>query len=329
MITIKDLNKSFGTNQILKNVSLTIEEGEIFGIVGHSGAGKSTLLRCINGLESYDSGSVQFLGKELKELSSKEARLLKKDLGIIFQGFNLMNSKNVYENIAFPLKLWGYPKEYIAEKVSSLLNLVELEDKAKSKIKNLSGGQKQRVAIARALSLDPKVLLCDEATSALDPKTTKSILKLLNDINSKINITIIMVTHEMEVVKELCTKVSLMDGGEVKYCGTVKNMFLSSENTLDSLILEEELLPKEGVNIKLFFSDSTCDKAIITNIARSLDINISIVWGRLERFRDEVLGILIINVEKKYLTKLEEKLELENIYFKVLKKVERSDTYDN
>ena len=187
MIRIKGVNKYFGNTQVLKNINVEINKGEIFGLVGHSGAGKSTLLRCINGLESYEDGSITVNNKEIKDLTSKELREFRKDLGMIFQHFSLLERLNVYENVALPLECWGYSKEEINKKVDELLRLVGLENKAKDKPKHLSGGQKQRVAIARALALNPNILLCDEATSALDPNTTKSILSLLRDINKARN----------------------------------------------------------------------------------------------------------------------------------------------
>ncbi|MBM6861045.1 ATP-binding cassette domain-containing protein, partial [Clostridium saudiense] len=194
MIKINSIEKKFGDVKVLKDITLNINEGEIYGLIGHSGAGKSTLLRCINGLESYDNGSVIVMGKEVRDLKEKEKREFRKNLGMIFQGFNLLKRKNVFENISLPLEIWGYKKDFINKRVYELLELVGLTDKAKSKPAELSGGQKQRVAIARALALEPKILLCDEATSALDPKTTKDILSLLSDINKKLGITIVIVT---------------------------------------------------------------------------------------------------------------------------------------
>ena len=185
-VEIKNVVKSFGNTQVIKDVSVTINQGEIYGIIGHSGAGKSTLLRCINGLESYNGGSVSVMGKEVSSLKDKELRVFRKDLGMIFQNFNLLQRKNVFDNVALPLEVWGYDKNTIKEKVLELLKLVGLEDKKLRKPSELSGGQKQRVAIARALALEPKILLCDEATSALDPKTTKDILQLLSKINKEL-----------------------------------------------------------------------------------------------------------------------------------------------
>ncbi|MFW5668722.1 MAG: methionine ABC transporter ATP-binding protein, partial [Acetivibrio ethanolgignens] len=186
MIEITNVEKHFGDVSVLKDINIHINQGEIYGLIGHSGAGKSTLLRCINGLETYTGGSVKVKGREVKDLSPKELRSFRKDLGMIFQNFNLMNRKNVFENVSLPLEVWGAGKDEIKEKVNKLLELVGLSEKRYAKPSELSGGQKQRVAIARALALDPAILLCDEATSALDPKTTKDILSLLLKINEQL-----------------------------------------------------------------------------------------------------------------------------------------------
>jgi len=343
MIKIKNLSKRFGKVEVIKNVSLTIEEGRIYGLIGHSGAGKSTLLRCINGLESYEEGSVNVMGKEVKDLKGFELREFRKDLGMIFQGFNLLNRKNVFDNIALPLEVWGFEEEYreykannknkkcpsyrdfkkqrIQEKVTKLLNLVGLEDKAKVKPSSLSGGQKQRVAIARALALDPKILLCDEATSALDPKITKDILSLLSKINKELGITIVIVTHQMEVVKEVCEKVALIEGGILKAEGKSEELFLRPGVSLKKFLGEadEELLPTTGVNIKLFFPSTSSENALITKMARELNIDFSIVWGKLEKFRDEVLGNLVININEEDKEKVTRYLEEKGVALEVLK----------
>ena len=234
MIDINNVGKSFNNKSVLKSINLHIQEGEIFGIVGHSGAGKSTLLRCLNGLESYDTGSIKVMGKEVKDLKGKEIRAFRKNLGMIFQNFNLLNRKNVYDNISLPLEVWGLEKSKIKTRVKELLNLVGLSDKAKSMPSELSGGQKQRVAIARALALNPSILLCDEATSALDPNTTKSILELLRKINNEFKITIVVVTHQMEVIKEICSKIAIIDEGEIKTSGKVEEIFLKPGKNLEA-----------------------------------------------------------------------------------------------
>lgn len=304
MIAIQGVSKNYNDIAVLKDVNLEINEGEIFGIIGKSGAGKSTLLRCLNGLEGYTEGSIKVMGEEVKELTSGRMREFRKEMGMIFQNFNLLNTSNVFDNIALPLKIWNKDKKYIKERVTELLNLVGLKDKKSSYPRELSGGQKQRVAIARALTLEPKILLCDEATSALDPETTKSILSLLKEINEKLNITVIIVTHQMEVIKEICNKVALIEGGEIKTCGLVKELFLKPEGELKRLLEGDELLPNDGVNIKIFFPGEISESSIITSMARELDIDFSIVWGKLENFRQEVLGSLIINVNKEYKEKI-------------------------
>jgi D-methionine transport system ATP-binding protein len=297
MIEINNVNKNFDDFKVLSDVSVKINKGEIFGIIGHSGAGKSTLLRCINGLEGYNSGSIRVLDKEVGELKSLEIRELRKNIGMIFQNFNLLNSISVYQNVALPMEVWGKDKKEIKERVTELLKLVGLESKMKSSPKDLSGGQKQRVAIARALTLKPKILLCDEATSALDPKTTKSVLQLLDEINKKLNITIVVVTHQMEVVKQICHRMAIMEDGIIKCQGTVDELFLRPDETLEKLLGEDEPIVQNGVNIKIYFSKEISQKSIITSMARELDIDFSINWGKLEKFRDDILGSLIINVE--------------------------------
>lgn len=345
MIEIKNLIKKFGETEVIKNVSLTIKEGEIYGIIGHSGAGKSTLLRCINGLESYEEGSLRVMNKEVKNLNGYDLRKFRKDLGMIFQGFNLLNRKTVFENIALPLEVWGYEEEYkeykekcikenkkplssrkykkekVNTRVNELLKLVGLEEKAKVKPRSLSGGQKQRVAIARALALEPKILLCDEATSALDPKITKDILELLSKINKELGITVVIVTHQMEVVKEVCEKVALVEGGILKAEGKVEELFLNPGSSLKKFLgaEDEEILPAKGVNIKIFFPSTSSENALITEMARDLNIDFSIVWGKLEKFRDSVLGSLVININDQDEDKVFRYLENKDIVWEVLK----------
>jgi len=318
MIKVCGVSKSFSKVKVLEDVSFTVDKGDIYGVIGHSGAGKSTLLRCFNGLETYDTGTINIMGKEVKELTSKELREFRKNVGIIFQSFNLINRKNVFENIAFPLEIWGKDKSFIKERVDSLIDLVGLKDKVNSDVRQLSGGQKQRVGIARALALNPKILLCDEATSALDPKTTKSILELLRDINNKFNITIIVVTHQMEVVKEICNKFILLEGGEIRSQGTTDELFVRPTKEMKTLIGEEELLPDTGYNIKIFFSKEISQKCLITSIARELNIDFSIVWGRLEKFRDNVMGSLIINASEENKGKILNYLDEKSIGWEVI-----------
>ncbi len=320
-VEIKNVVKSFGNVQVIKDVSFTINQGEIYGIIGHSGAGKSTLLRCINGLESYNGGSVNVMGKEVSALNDGELRVFRKELGMIFQNFNLLQRKNVFDNVALPLEVWGYDKNTIKEKVSELLKLVGLEDKILRKPSQLSGGQKQRVAIARALALDPKILLCDEATSALDPKTTNDILQLLLKINKELGITIIIVTHQMEVIKEVCERVALLDGGEIKAEGKAEDLFLKPGKSLKKFLGEEdeENLPDTGINIKLYFPSNSSENALITRMSRELEIDFSIVWGKLEKFRDQVLGGLVININEEDKEKVLKYLEDKDILLEVLR----------
>ncbi|MFQ7000275.1 MAG: methionine ABC transporter ATP-binding protein [Clostridium sp.] len=336
MIKIEGLGKSFGKTEVLKDININIKEGEIYGLIGHSGAGKSTLLRCINGLESYDTGSVTVMGKEVKDLSESELRSFRKNLGMIFQNFNLLKRKTVFDNVALPLEVWKYHepkldkdgkdtksgknKEDINKRVMKLLKLVGLEDKAKSKPSQLSGGQKQRVAIARALALDPKILLCDEATSALDPKITKDILALLSKINKELGITIVIVTHQMEVIKEVCERVALLDGGKIQVEGKAEDLFLKPGSSLKKFLGEEEdtTLPNEGVNIRIFFPADCSENAIITKMAREANIDCSIVSGKLEKFRDNVLGSLVINIEKKDKNIVEKYLKDKNFEWEVI-----------
>ncbi|GAA0859400.1 MULTISPECIES: methionine ABC transporter ATP-binding protein [Clostridium] len=320
MIKVKNLKKKFGEIEVLKDISLEVKKGEIYGIIGHSGAGKSTLLRCLNGLESYDTGSILIKDKEIKDLNKLEIRELRKDIGMIFQNFNLLERKNVYENIALPLELWGYKKEQVKERVLELLKLVDLENKIKSMPSELSGGQKQRVAIARALALKPSILFCDEATSALDPKTTKDILSLILKINKEIGITIVMVTHQMEVVKEVCEKITLLEGGKIKAQGKAEELFLKPGVSLKKFLGENDidLLPESGINIKIFFPKDSSENALITKMARDTNIDFSIVWGKLERFRESVLGNLVININDEDKDIIFNYLKEKNVQWEVL-----------
>lgn len=320
MIEIKNVCKSFGQTEVLKDIAISIKEGEIYGIIGHSGAGKSTLLRCINGLESYDKGSIKVMGEEVSGLGAKKLREFRKNLGMIFQNFNLLKRKTVYKNVSLPLEVWGYDKEYIDKRVNELLDLVGLGDKAKSKPASLSGGQKQRVAIARALALEPKILLCDEATSALDPKITKDILALLSKINKELGITIVIVTHQMEVVKEVCERVALIDGGIVKAEGRAEDLFLKPGASLKKFLGEEDetTLPNEGINIRIFFPADCSENALITRMAREANVDFSIVWGKLEKFRENVLGSLVINIEEKDKETISDYLKSKNIEWEVI-----------
>ena len=316
MIQVSNLLKRYGSNVVLQNINMQVRQGEIFGIVGHSGAGKSTLLRCLNGLEVYDEGSVRVMDVEVASLESRALRLLQSKMGMIFQNFNLMARKNVFDNVAFPLQLWH--KSDREKRVMELLDLVGLTDKARQRVQSLSGGQKQRVGIARALALNPSILLCDEATSALDPKTTSSILDLLEDINKRLNLTIIMVTHQMEVVKRLCHSLLLLDGGKTVAMGKTENLFLSPTKEMQAMVEDEYTLIPGGTNIRLMFPREISQQSVITQMARALGIDFSIVGGKLERYLDDVFGFLIINVQDKDLDAVLQYLKMQNLFWEIL-----------
>jgi D-methionine transport system ATP-binding protein len=322
LIHIKGLGKYYGDTKVLNDISLDVEEGDVFGIVGHSGAGKSTLLRCMNGLEGYQEGSVQVMGHEVSALGREEIKNLRRDMGMIFQNFNLMERKNVFENIIFPLEVWGVPKKEAKARVEELLKLVGLTAKREERIRNLSGGQKQRIGIARALALNPKILLCDEATSALDPKTTISILELLMDINKKLGVTMVVVTHQMEVVKMICNKVTVLDAGKIVASGETDKLFLLPGPELQKLITDEYAVMPGGVNIRISFPKDVANDSITTGMARELDIDFSIVGGRIERYRENVMGFLIINVADKDLDNVLAWLGKKGVFWEVLKDAE-------
>jgi len=317
VIKIENLKKFYGATQIIDGVSLTVEKGEIFAIVGHSGAGKSTLLRCINGLENYQSGSLKVFDKEISALKDRELRELRRDVGMIFQHFALMARKTAFENVATPLKFWGYSDGEIKKRVSELLELVGLANKAASYPGELSGGQKQRVAIARALALSPKILLSDEATSALDPNTTNSILELLKQINQTLNISVVLVTHEMEVVKSIARRAVLLESGKIIGSGTIEELFLKPDEKMKEFLGEDEILPSEGVNIRLFFPKEVAQNSVITHMARTLNIDFNIVWGKLEKLNENVLGSLVINVDPKDEARVTEYIKQSGVLWEV------------
>lgn len=318
MIEINNLSKSYGKNEVLSGISAHIKKGEIFAFMGHSGAGKSTLLRCINGLESYGGGSLKVLGREIKELNERELRELRRDIGMIFQHFALLARKTAFENVALPLRFWGYDEKHIKSRVVELLELVGLSDKAGLYPSQLSGGQKQRVAIARALALNPKILLSDEATSALDPNTTKQILELLKRINKELGITIVLVTHEMEVIKSTASRGILLSGGKVAESGEIEGLFLSPSKLMSEFLGEDEIIGAEGVNIRLSFPKNVAKNSFITSLARELNIDFNITWGRLERFGDHVLGSLVICVDEANAPKVLEYANAHGVLTKIL-----------
>ncbi|MEZ9366025.1 methionine ABC transporter ATP-binding protein MetN [Vibrio sp. 10N.286.49.E11] len=313
MIKVNQVNKVFyqGTKEInaLIDINLHIPQGQIFGVIGSSGAGKSTLIRCVNMLEAPTSGEVIVDGIDLTKLSKSELSEARRNIGMIFQHFNLLSSRTVFSNVALPLELAGKDKAIIEAKVSELLELVGLADKRDTYPANLSGGQKQRVAIARALASDPKVLLCDEATSALDPATTQSILELLREINRKLNITILLITHEMDVVKSICHEVAIIGGGELVEKGTVGDIFAHPKtelahqfirSTLDLTIPEDyqARLQETRVNssyplVRLEFTGATVDAPLMTQIARKFNIDVSILSSDLDYAGGVKFGMMV------------------------------------
>lgn len=316
MIEIKQVNKVFyqGKKEIhaLRDINLHIQQGTIFGVIGSSGAGKSTLIRCVNMLEAPSSGSVIVDGVDLTRLGNRELSEARRNIGMIFQHFNLLSSRTVYNNVALPLELAGKDEKHIRTKVMDLLQLVGLADKKDSYPSNLSGGQKQRVAIARALASDPKVLLCDEATSALDPATTQSILELLKEINRTLNITMLLITHEMDVVKSICHEVAIIGGGELVEKGTVGEIFAHPKtelaidfirSTLDLSIPEDyqaRLKPGrvEGSYplVRLEFTGETVDAPLMSQIARLFNIDVSILSSDLDYAGGVKFGMMVAEI---------------------------------
>lgn len=305
MIEIKNLKKLWEDDgsSVLEGINLTIEDGDIYALVGRSGAGKSTLLRCINGLTSYQEGSLKVDGCEIKDLKDKELREFRRHVGMIFQQFSLLERETVYKNVALPMQCWKYPKDQIDKKVRELLELVGLGDKMNAKPRNLSGGQKQRVAVARALTMDPKILLCDEATSALDPKTTNSILDLLMEINQKLGITVIIVTHQMEVVRKACNKACILENGKIADEGTVKEIFIKQPQSLKRLLGEETVkLPKEGHNIQIaHLVNDMHDGELFAKMSKELNYVFPILDGKIQDYQNDSMGIFTINVDDEHL----------------------------
>ena len=296
-IVIENLYKSFdtkdGTVEALKNVNLSIESGDIYGIIGMSGAGKSTLVRCINFLEVPTKGRVLINGKSLGDYTSRELRKQREDIGMIFQHFNLLMQKNVLENVCFPLYIQGKSKKDARKRAKELLDIVGLGDRTGAFPAQLSGGQKQRVAIARALASDPKILLCDEATSALDPQTTSSILALLKDINQRFNITIVIITHQMSVVREICSHVAIVKGGEVAEQGTVEYIFTHPKTAVARELLKNDVgddgeekrgtaaggkeIIKSGEKIRIVFSENSAFEPVIANLILNFNEPVNIL----------------------------------------------------
>ena len=315
MIHLKNIVKTYASDiHALRGIDLHVERGSIYGIIGLSGAGKSTLIRCINLLERPTSGAVLIDGRDLMQMSERDLREERRRIGMIFQHFNLLSSATVYDNVAFPLRLSGTPADEIRPKVTELLALVGLADKSGAYPSHLSGGQKQRVGIARALAGDPKVLLCDEATSALDPQTTKSILALIRDINRRIGLTVVVITHEMQVIKDVCDRVAVLDGGVIAEEGDVVDVFTAPREPITkefiSVLLSNELptafrgnaieetaSPGSYMLLRLTFLGETADNPVLADMIRRFpEVEVSMLFGTLDQIKDLPFGRMIIGM---------------------------------
>ena len=305
MIKISNLTKKYNNDVVaLNGVTLSVDKGDIYGIIGLSGAGKSTLVRCINLLEQPTSGTIEIDGVDLTKLSKKDLRVKRKEISMIFQNFNLLQQKNVLQNVLFPLQISNNDKQYSLEKAKDLLKMVDLSDKLDSYPSQLSGGQKQRVAIARALACNPKVLLCDEPTSALDPQTTASILQLLKTINQKLNITIIMITHQMSVVEKICNKVAILSEGKVAESGQVNEVFSNPKS-----LAAKKLVFPEGFDDILSISSSkkmirivfdgqkVTEKPIIALMSQQTGVLASISDASTKSIGGKLYGSMILTVD--------------------------------
>lgn len=335
-ILIQNVSKTYSTKdgnvQALKNVNLSIEQGDIYGIIGMSGAGKSTLVRCINYLEEPTEGKIFIKGKELGSFSKKELRKQREDIGMIFQHFNLLMQKSVLENICFPLYIHGKKKTEARKRAKELLEIVGLSDKAKAYPAQLSGGQKQRVAIARALASNPKILLCDEATSALDPQTTASILDLLKEINQKFGITIVIITHQMSVVREICSHVAIMKSGEVVEDGKVSKIFTHPKSDVARELISRDLgndientgkvaaKISKGKNVRIVFSENSSFEPVIANMILQFNEPVNILKANTKNVGGVAKGEMILgfqedsnNVEKMKEYLIERGLEIEEV----------------
>lgn len=312
MIVFDKVSKVFGEGEekvaAVKEVSLKVEKGDIYGVIGFSGAGKSTLIRCVNLLERPTTGKVLINGEDITRFSPAKLREKRKNIGMIFQHFNLAETKTVFVNVAIPLQLAKVPKEEVKTKVTELLEFVGLGDKADQYPDQLSGGQKQRVGIARALATSPEILLCDEATSALDPQTTDSILKLLKKVNRELNITILMITHEMHVIRQICNKVAVMENGELIESGSVFDVFSkpqarTTRNFVNSVMQDDipqsilNMLAPEDKNSTLYrilFEGGLAGKPVLSSIARKYELDVNVLHGHITELQDKPFGNLIV-----------------------------------
>ena len=315
MISIEGLRKHFTSNKnkitAVDDLTLTIQEGEIFGVIGYSGAGKSTFVRMLNRLEEPSAGRIVIGDQEITALNNKQLRLTRQDIGMIFQHFNLLWSRTVKDNIAFPLEIAGLSKQERDERVEELIGLVGLSGRENAYPSQLSGGQKQRVGIARSLANNPKVLLCDEATSALDPETTNSILDLLVDINEKLGLTIILITHEMHVIRKICNRVAVMEDGKVVEHGDVLDVFLKPKELVTKKFVEQVMGVSEendGVNhfihtydkgqiIQLHFVGETANQALISQVAKEFSVDINILQGKITQTQRGAYGTLFVQID--------------------------------
>lgn len=312
IIEIKNLTKTFGSgeNQVeaLRDVNISVESGEIFGIIGLSGAGKSTLVRCINLLERPNEGQVLFHGQNMMTMTDKQLRLQRRKITMIFQSFNLLEQRTALDNICFPLELVGTPRKEAVKRAKELLEIVGLPDKANAYPVQLSGGQKQRIAIARALATDPEVLLCDEATSALDPKTTDSILKLLQEINRERGITVIIITHQMSVIEQICHRVAILDHGDVAEIGKVVDVFHNPQSEAGRRLVSPEaanlpLSTWEGPVARIAFNGNASADPIIATLAMDLGVKVSILGADTRNIDGKAFGTMLISLPEDLATK--------------------------
>lgn len=322
MIEIKGLCKRFGDTPVLEGIDIKIEDGDIYGLVGVSGAGKSTLLRCINGLLPFEEGNLYVNSVDIQALKRKDLRKFRSGIGMIFQQFSLLERMNVLDNVCLPMKCLKYDKKVMLDKAMANLELVGLADRVKALPRELSGGQKQRVAIARAMALEPSILLCDEATSALDPNITQSILQLLKEINKKSGITIVVVTHQMEVVKNVCNKMAVLSKGKLKISGSVEDIFLNHPDELSELLGKSVEFPREagmGYIEVLKSTESGHEmRHILSELAVSAGIDFDVVWGQMDRYRDQVAGNLVLGIDQKDMEKAETFLKEKNAEWRKL-----------
>ena len=315
MISISNVSKSYGSLDVLHRIDLEIPQGCIFGLVGRSGVGKSTLLRCINGLETYNTGAITVGGTDVGLLNNQALRQFRREVGMVFQNFSLVTRDTVYNNVALPMKCWGYDRNGIKNRVKELLELVGIPEKIYCKARELSGGQKQRVAVARALAMNPKVLLCDEATSALDPKSTLSILELLSNVNQKLGITVVMVTHEMQVVKNVCQRMAIMEGGVVMAEGAVRDIFIENPTCLQNLLGKEAReLPESGVNLTISYAREGKDAQLISQLARELSMDFTVLGEPQQALREGTLCTLTINIAENDAERVLQYLENRGVY---------------